>query len=112
MNPRRNERITFWVFAAASFIAVVALCGCSLFPDKTAEKIATSGNARMYYEARYEEKCVEVKGPPSCHEAKTALDHWKKWLGLTVASHKLGGKIPLHLAQLKADEAATKKAVP
>ncbi len=78
--------------------------GCSIFPDRSPEKVLTSANAYTYYEDRYVQKCVLVVGPPSCKDVQVELKGWKADLKMASDGIKNGGKIPLWLSALKAHE--------
>jgi hypothetical protein len=105
----RRPRFLSAAFAALLCGMAVVCGGCSLFPDRTPGKVLTSINAHAYYELRYERTCVKVKGPATCPEAQAALNEWKADAQLASAALTRGGKLPLQLAQLKADEAKTKR---
>lgn len=101
-------------FLSAAFAALlcgmaVLTAGCSIFPDRSAEKVVTSVNARDFYFDRYVRACVNVKGPAWCGEAQRLLNDWKADHALAAKALKNGGKLPLQLKAIKADEAQVKK---
>lgn len=73
--------------------------------------MVTSANAFAFYEARYQEGCVDVVGPGTCDAEFASLNRWRRRLAeaeTALGNVKKGGKLPLQLAELKRAERETR----
>lgn len=94
----------------ALLLSVVLLTGCGATGGK---KVVNSVNDFYYYNARYEERCVNVVGPKAeCAATAVALEAWKSGLKEADEASKRGGNFPLQIKHLSKLEKETKKCLP
>jgi hypothetical protein len=90
---------------------LVLLCGCSSWESRARLAVLTSENSFRFYTARHEETCAKPPQPPPCSASFAALTRWSRDLDQAHAAVKLGGKLPLQLGALKADQKTARRAV-
>jgi hypothetical protein len=67
-------------------------------------------NNHAYYYNRYIDECVTVKGPETCKVFQLEVNRYKGVITEAEAANARGGKYPLQLKELKAQEKKVKDA--
>jgi hypothetical protein len=97
---------------AGAALALTVLLGCARFTP--AYKVATIENDYNFRLARYKETCppAPATAPAWCGAYEKQLVNFKKHIQEAGLALKAGGGLPLQVKQVKADDAAVKKATP